>query len=146
MLGRWRDSFMKKNILPLIGLASGIGLLIWAIVIAGDITSFMDPTSIIITVFGSFAALMISFPFPTLRNIPSVVKVLLTSRQHRRVDLVRVFVELSKKARKDGLLSLENDIESIEDEFMVEGLKMVIDAIEPDIIKEIGRASCRERV
>lgn len=102
MLGRWRDSFMKKNILPLIGLASGIGLLIWAIVIAGDITSFMDPTSIIITVFGSFAALMISFPFPTLRNIPSVVKVLLTSRQHRRVDLVRVFVELSKKLEKMG--------------------------------------------
>lgn len=136
MLRRWRDNLMKKNIMPLIGLLSGLALLIWAIVIAGEITSFMDPTSIIITIFGSFAALMISFPLETLKNIPSVVKVLLSSRQHKRVDLVNLFVELSKKARKDGLLSLENDIESIEDEFMVEGLKMVIDAIEPDVIRE----------
>ncbi len=127
---------MKKNMFPLIGLVSGAALLVWAIMMAGDITSFMDPTSIIITVFGSFAALMISFPIKTLKNIPSVIKILLSSPQNQRVDLVKSFAELSKKARKDGLLALEKDVEAIDNEFMIEGLKMVIDGVEPDTIKE----------
>lgn len=128
---------MKKNMLPLIGLVSGITLLIWAIMIAGDLVSFLDPTSIIITAFGSFAALMISFPFKTLLNIPKVMKMLLSDSQENRVDLVNKFAELSRKARRDGLLALEDDMETIENEYMVEGLKMVIDGVEPDTIKDI---------
>lgn len=128
---------MKKNMLPLIGLVSGAALLVWAIMIAGNIKNFMDPTSIIITVFGSFTALMISFPFKTLINIPKVMKVLLTSPEGQRVDLVRRFTDLSKKARKDGLLALEDDVAEIENEYMVDGLKMVIDGVEPDTIREI---------
>ncbi|OLS03765.1 motility protein A [Tissierella creatinophila] len=128
---------MKKNMLPLIGLVSGAALVVWSILIAGDIMSFLDTPSIIITVFGSFAALMISFPFKTLLNIPKVMKVLLSDPKDKRVDLVNLFAELSRKARKDGLLALENDIETIHNEYMIEGLKMVIDGVEPDTIKEI---------
>lgn len=128
---------MKKNMLPLIGLVGGLALVVWAIMIAGNITNFIDPTSIIITVFGSFAALMISFPFKTLINIPKVVKILLSDPQDDRVALVNRFSDLSKKARKDGLLALENDIGEIDNEYMVDGLKMVIDGVEPDTIKEI---------
>lgn len=128
---------MKKNMLPLIGLVSGAALLVWAIMIAGNIKNFMDPTSIIITVFGSFTALMISFPFKTLINIPKVIKVLLSVPAGERVDLVNIFAELSKKARKDGLLALEDDVAEINNEYMVDGLKMVIDGVEPDTIREI---------
>lgn len=128
---------MKKNMLPLIGLVSGAALLVWAIMIAGNIKNFMDPTSIIITVFGSFTALMISFPFKTLINIPKVIKVLLSVPAGQRVDLVNIFAELSKKARKDGLLALEDDVAEINNEYMVDGLKMVIDGVEPDTIREI---------
>lgn len=128
---------MKKNMVPLIGLVAGAALLTWSIMIAGNIRNFMDPTSIMITVFGSFAALMISFPVKTLLNIPKVMKNLLTIPQNQRVDLVNSFVDLSKKARKDGLLALENDLESIDNGYMVDGLKMVIDGVEPDTIKEI---------
>ncbi len=123
---------MKKNMLPIIGLVLGIALIIWAIMIAGEIRSFFDATSIIITIFGSFTALMISFPFKTLLNIPKVMKVLLSDPQDQRVDLVTLFSNLSRKARRDGLLALENDIEEIHNEYMVDGLKMVIDGVEPD--------------
>lgn len=128
---------MKKNMLPIIGLFAGFALLIWAIVIAGNIVNFLDPTAVIITVLGSFAALMISFPFKTLINIPKVMKVLLSDSEENRVDLVNKFSDLSRKARRDGLLALEDDIGAIENEYMVEGLKMVIDGVEPDTIKEI---------
>lgn len=128
---------MKKNMLPLIGLFGGITLILWAILIAGDLVNFMDPTAIIITVLGSFAALMISFPFRTLLNIPNVMKVLLTTQGEERVAIVSKFSELSRKARKDGLLALENDLEEIKNEYMVDGLKMVIDGVEPDTIEDV---------
>ena len=41
------------------------------------------------------------------------------------------------KARKDGLLAIESDIEEINDSFMKTGLELVVDGIETDLIIEI---------
>ena len=41
------------------------------------------------------------------------------------------------KARKEGLLSLEDAINNLDDKFLKKGLQMVVDGIEPDSIKEI---------
>lgn len=128
---------MKKNMTPAIGLISGTILIIWSITMNGSINNFVDIASIIITLLGSFCALVISFPMKTLLNIPHVLKVLLTSPQDKRQDLVILFSDLAKKARKDGLLALEDDLEDIHDDFLISGLQMVIDGVEPDTIKEI---------
>ena len=59
---------MKKNLVPTMGLIAGMALIIWSILLSGNINNFVDIPSVIITVFGSFSALLISFPFKTLKN------------------------------------------------------------------------------
>jgi chemotaxis protein MotA len=86
---------------------------------------------------GSFCALLISFPFKTLKNIPNVLKMLLSSPGNERAELVSLFAELSRKARKDGLLALEDELEKIDNPFLVSGLQLVIDGVEPDSIRDI---------
>lgn len=52
-------------------------------------------------------------------------------------DIIGTFTEISKKARREGLLSLEEDISNMEDQFLKKGLQMVVDGIEPETIREI---------
>ncbi len=128
---------MKRNVLPIIGSLLGMALILWAINIDGEIINFIDYSSVLITVFGSSCALMISFPIKVLMNIPRILKVLLLVPKEKKYDLVLMFIDLSKKARMDGLLALEDDIIDLKNEFMMSGMQMVIDGVEPDIIKNI---------
>lgn len=128
---------MKKSFTSLIGLGLGAVCIIWSILISGDIRNFWDIPSVVITLGGSFCALLISFPAKDLMNLPKILSMLIKKPQNERVQVVASFSELAKKARRDGLLALENDISTMDDEFMVSGLQMVIDGIDPDAIKEI---------
>ena len=127
---------MKRNIWPTLGLIAGLITIIWSIKLAGENVSFIDPPSLLITFGGSFCALIISFPFKMIVKIPSILKLLLISPKDDRVALITSFSELSKKARQNGLLSLEDDIYEMDNNLMASGLQMVIDGIEPDRIKE----------
>jgi len=62
---------------------------------------------------------------------------LLSSPGNERTELVSLFAELSRKARKDGLLALEDELGKIDNPFLVSGLQLVIDGVEPDSIRDI---------
>jgi chemotaxis protein MotA len=128
---------MKKSFTSLIGLGLGAICIVWSILISGDIRNFWDIPSVVITLGGSFCALLISFPASELKKLPKILSVLVKKPQNDRAQIVASFTELAKKARRDGLLALENDITTMEDEFMVSGLQMVIDGIDTDAIREI---------
>lgn len=126
-----------KSKTPLIGTIVGMALVLWSINQSGDLANFYDLPSIVITVFGSFAALVISFPIESVLKMPIMMKKLISSSPNNRKEIVTIFSDLARKARKDGLLALEDDISSIENKFLVSGLQMVIDGVEPDNIREI---------
>lgn len=128
---------MKKNMTPSIGLIVGLALVVWSIAMDGDLINFFHVPSFIITVLGSFCALLICFPLSVLKNIPNTFKALFFTPKSNGVELVQLFGELSKKARRDGLLALEDDISNLEDDFLVSGLHMVVDGVEPQNIREI---------
>ena len=128
---------MKKNMMPTVGLVAGMLILIWSINKSGDMINFLDFPSIVIVLLGSFCALLISFPLKTLLNIPSIIKQLSVSPQDNRQNLVTLFTDLSKKARKDGLLALEDNIATIDNDFLILGLQMIVDGVEPDTIRDI---------
>lgn len=128
---------MDKNMTPAIGFVSGMILIIWSINMDGNINNFVDMPSILITLFGSFCALLISFPLKSLKDIPGMLKHLIFTPKDNKQKLIFQFSELARKARREGLLALEDDIYEIEDNLLASGLQMVVDGVEPDVIKEI---------
>src|SRR5699024_11778790 len=51
--------------------------------------------------------------------------------------LIQLFINLSERARREGLLALENEAEEIEDPFIKKGMLLAVDGIEPEVIQEI---------
>jgi chemotaxis protein MotA len=129
---------MKKNTLPLFSFIIGLVLVAYAIFMdGGNLQMFWSISSILITLCGSLAALFICYPFRYIKTIPSVLKKLFIESSHSKGDLVVLFTDLARKARKEGLLSLEDDIALIDDHFLQKGLQMVVDGVEPETIDEI---------
>lgn len=127
----------KRSMSAVSGLITGLILIVWSIQRSGNLGMFWNVESVMITLGGSFCALLVSFPFKTLKGIPKRLKLLVASAQDNREELLELLTELAKKSRKEGLLALEDDIAEMDSEFLASGLQMVVDGVEPDTIKEL---------
>ncbi|WP_027633932.1 motility protein A [Clostridium hydrogeniformans] len=129
---------MKKlDLMTVIGLIFGVTVILYGILVGGSIMSFWDFGSVLITICGSFAALMINYPIGEFKNIFKVMAQSFTETTFSKNEIINNFIVLSRKARREGLLSLEDETNSIEDPYFKKGLQMVIDGVEPENIKEI---------
>lgn len=130
---------MKKNdITTSVGFVLGIGLVIWGMSMGqSGLGIFWDPGSIAITVGGSFSALLINYPMDQIKSMFKVSAQSFKNKTKSGIEIIETFTTLSRKARREGLLSLENEINNVEDDFMKKGLQMVVDGIEPEVIQSI---------
>lgn len=129
---------MKKNdMMTVVGMVLGIGLILFGILSGGSITLFIQASGLAITVGGSFSTVLISYPINQIKGMVKIVVQSFKDNTMSNIDIIDKFTNLSRKARREGLLSLEDEIDKIEDKFLKKGLQMVVDGIEPDVIKSV---------
>lgn len=125
----------------LIGYVAAILAIIFGIASAENgldftlLSNFINGPSIFITVGGTIFTLMAAFPFKTFAHMPKHFKMVFGRNQKNPYEYVEIITELSKEARRKGLLSLEEKALSFEDEFLKESLLLVVDAVESDKLK-----------
>lgn len=125
------------------GLIFGFFIVIFGILLNGGRDSFLnfiDIPSILIVLGGTLGATAINFTVDDFKNFPRVLKQAFRKEEYDLNELIETFVELSSKARREGLLALETGIEEVEDPFIVKGVLLAVDGIEPDVIKDIMMA------
>ncbi len=128
----------KHDILTSVGIVVGLVLIIWGMSAGGaNLKIFFDPASIAITVGGSFSALLIAYPLSAMKRVIKVLKESFRESTMASTEIIDSFTNLSKKARREGLLSLEDEMAQLTNEFLKKGLQMVVDGLEPETIKEI---------
>ncbi len=128
---------MKNSLTALAGLFLGLTLIIVTIIISGELKGFLSLSSFLITLGGSFMALMVSEPLYNLKRLPDIIKIAFTEKTQDKSELIDLFIDLSKKAKKEGFNSLENSLDEIDDQFLQRGILMVVDAMDVDMIKQI---------
>src|SRR5699024_2407372 len=55
-------------------------------------------------------------------------------------ELIDLFIMLSERARREGILALENELENVDDPFVKKGILLAVDGIEPEVINDIMNA------
>lgn len=93
---------------------------------------FVDLTSIIIVIGGTFAALMVAFPGKCFVKIPKHLKIILFPTKYNPNVYIAQIVEFAKEARINGLLALEDKLNDTEDLFLKNSLMLVVDSVEPE--------------
>lgn len=103
----------------------------------GHVSSlFLLPPAIIVF-GGTFAAVFASFPLKEMKKLPTWLKIAFTDKTFGTAEAYETLVRFAEKARREGLLSLEQELETVEDRFTRQGMQLVIDGTDPDVTREI---------
>lgn len=125
------------DISSILGLILGTVFMVWGIFKSGDLGAYWDVSSIIITLGGTVASTITSFP---MRDIRSTLKVAKKAFVHTEISLDKVIkdiISLANVARKEGLLSLEEYADNLDDDFLSKGVMLIVDGTEPELVRNI---------
>ena len=120
-----------------IGLVLIMALLLGSMTMGVGVGAYLDAPSALIVVGGSIGALMISFKPSQMKQFTKIFMIAIKPPQEDIPALVKKLVDFATKARKDGILALESDVNNEENAFLKKGLSMAIDGSEPDVIREL---------
>ena len=124
------------DIATLLGLTFGITVVSLAILTGSDFTIFLNLPGFLIVVGGTFAATMIKFPLSgVFISMPVGLRAAFMNDREKPRDYITLAVRLIKKARKNGLISLEK--EKIRNPFFRKGIQMCADGRDLDYIRKI---------
>ncbi len=103
----------------------------------GKVVNFFDAPSIMITIGCTLAVVIASFPGSMLASIPKHFKVIMNTKKFNPNLYIDQLTELAQKARKDGLLSLEEMATQQKDPFFKQAIMLIVDANDPEHVRSI---------
>lgn len=103
----------------------------------GNPLGLINVPSLIVVFGGTAGAVMAAFPLSRSLALPKLVMKAAFGANADPADAIRDLVKYAEIARREGILSLENHVQDMKDEFIVRGIKMAIDGTDPELIKVI---------
>jgi chemotaxis protein MotA len=103
----------------------------------GNLATFIDPASFLITMGGTISATLVSTPMNRFLNSWKFISKAFFKSTFNPSEIILTLVSFSEKARREGLLALEDDLEELDDEFMKKGLQLVVDGTDPALVQNI---------
>jgi chemotaxis protein MotA len=126
------------DVTTIFGLVVGIGaVLVSFLMEGGHISSLLQAPAMILVIFGTIGASIVTTPFHQLKGLPKLFSIILFDKKLNSQQLVDLIYDLAQKSRKNGLLSLEKELGNIEDSFMKKAIQLAIDGFETNKIREI---------
>jgi chemotaxis protein MotA len=126
------------DITTIFGLLLGISaVLVSFLMEGGHISSLLQAPAMILVIFGTFGASIITTSFGQLTSLPKLIKIILFEKKLNPQELIDLIYDLSQKSRKNGLLSLEKELNNIQDSFLKKAIQLAIDGFETNKIREI---------
>lgn len=120
-----------------VGLALGGGMIGVTILLSGQLSLFISISSVLTVVFGSFGALLVANPLNRVLGIMKYVNIVFRVPNFEEELIISQLVTFSEKARREGLLALEDDLEEVGDQFLRNGIQLVVDGTDPEVIRNI---------
>jgi len=125
------------DIATIIGVVSGIGFVLVTILMGSGLGLFINVPSIMIVVGGTFAATLIAYPLSDFLMVIGLTMRVFIFKIEKQEDLIALLVDISNKARKGGLLSIEGEIKNVKDPFLGKALQMTVDGVQSAAISAI---------
>lgn len=113
------------------------GILSGQMLEGGNIESLLQPTAFVIVVIGTFGAVLLQSGMPSFLRGAAMLRWIFVPPPDKTGSLSQDIMVWSATARREGLLSLERFIDSVQDGFTAKGLRLVVDGIDPYKIREI---------
>lgn len=126
------------DIATIIGIVGGGACIVMSVLTSGGtLGGVIDIPSIFMTVGGSFFSLFICAPLKTMMGFMKIMMRTLKVYDYNESKIIQNMVALSEKARREGILALEDGLDDLDDQFMKSGLRLVVDGTDGAVIRTI---------
>jgi chemotaxis protein MotA len=126
------------NIGTIIGVLGALTMIIASVFLSGNkLGSFIDIPSLALVLIGSYFALMIAFSMSDALAVFGAIALTFKQPVFNPQGIIQKMVSFSEKARREGLLALEAELEDLDDQFMKKGLRLVVDGTDAAIIRDL---------
>jgi len=96
------------------------------------------PAALLIVIVGAIGATFLSNPMELNKKLGKIIGVAFKGPpKHDITETISHVVSFADRARREGLLSLEDECSKIEDPFLRKGLQMAIDGADPEQVREV---------
>jgi len=125
------------DIASIVGIVLGLGAVFGGAALEGlHMGALIQPTAAIIVLGGTAAATFVSFPMGTLiQAVKDLKKVFLPPKEDPE-GVIKNIINYAAKARRNGLISLEQEAQTVKDSFTKKGISLVVDGIDPQKLRE----------
>lgn len=126
------------DVATIVGIISGVSFILISMSLGGGgMLVFVHVPSMMITIGGTVAATLINYPLHEVRGVIATVINAFTLRSQTPASMIETLVSYATKARREGILTLETELELAEDPFLVRGVRLAIDGTAPELIRDI---------
>ena len=126
------------DIATIIGIVGGAACIVMSVLTSGGtMGGIIDIPSVFMTIGGSYAAMFIAAPIKKALGMFKVMGKAFKIPDFGEKTLVTKLMDLSNKARREGILALEDGLDDLDDPFMRNGLRLVVDGTDGNVIRAI---------
>jgi chemotaxis protein MotA len=126
------------DFMTIFGLLAGAATVYYVMSTGNILHMLLNPAAAVLVFGGTFSAIMIAYPWDILRHAIPACRMIFVSPKNtntHREGLIDLITSLAEKARRLNLESLQEELHSLDDKFLVRGLQMAVDGIEEKTLK-----------
>lgn len=129
------------DVATLIGIILALVFVFIGMTIEGTkITDLLLPPPWIIVMGGTMGVTLATGFLKDIGPIMKASKEALIAKVHDGGEVVETMVKFAEKARREGLLALEEAVKDVNDPFLKKGIEMAVDGTDPEQLREIMEA------
>jgi chemotaxis protein MotA len=133
-----RKSGGKLDLVTIGGLVLAVGGILGGLVLeGGKVKDVAQVTAAIIVFCGTIGAVMVTTPMQSLIGAVKKLGMVFFEADNSPHDIIEEIIRYATKARKSGIVSLEQDAEAIQDPFLRKALNLAVDGTDLDVIRKI---------
>ncbi len=128
------------------------GILIGLLLEGGKLAQVLQPTAAMIVFGGTIGAVMLQFPLGVFLAACKSIRTVFLERRTQPRQMIAELVRYANKARREGIVSLDSELEGITDPFVRKCLMLAVDGTEPQELRATmeleldNRAEQEERI
>lgn len=127
------------QISTIIGLVLGLVAVLYGMVLKhAPLSALNNPAAYVIILVGTVASVSMAFPMSELKKVPSLFKLLFFGQKLvSKTELIAMFMDWASITRREGLLALESKVDEIQDGFLRNGMRMIIDGNDQEFVSDV---------
>jgi chemotaxis protein MotA len=136
----------RLDVTSVAGVPLAVGFILAGQVLeGGSVRSILQLTAAVIVFGGTLGAILVSYSLQDVRRAGASLRDVFVDAEPPMDDTINALARFAIKARKDGIMSLEDEVERLEDPFLKRGLGLAVDGTSPNTLRSMLESEADSR-